>query len=126
SLRVWMSEGMCGRECSLPARATNTPIDIDACRANCAALREAESEVGQLCKFLQGWHAPQLSSSPGGSSLIRGDRVNRGRDVFRSKCASCHSGDLQSDFGLRTASELGVNSCASRTTNWSAGRIWAN
>lgn len=121
SLRVWLSEGMCARECSLPARAANVPIDINACRSNCAEFRRAESEVGEMCKFLEGWHAPQVPSN-----LVNGSVVNRGRDVFKSKCESCHSGELHSDFGLRTATELGVNSCASRTTNWSAGRIWAN
>jgi cytochrome c5 len=126
SLRVWMSEGMCGRECSLPARAANVPIDIDACRANCAEFRRAESEVGEMCKFLEGWHAPSLSSSPGGSNLVNGSLVNRGRDVFRNKCESCHNGELHSDFGLRTASSVGVNSCAALSSNWSAGRIWAN
>jgi hypothetical protein len=126
SLRVWMSEGMCGRECSLPARAAGIPIDIDACRTNCAAFRQAEAEVGQLCKFLEGWHAPSLSSAPDGSNLINGSLINRGRDVFKNKCESCHSGELHSDFALRQASELGVNSCAARSTNWAAGRIWAN
>jgi hypothetical protein len=126
SLRVWMSEGMCGRECSLPARQANVPIDIDACRANCAEFRRAESEVGEMCKFLDGWHAPSLSSSPGGSNLVNGALTNRGRDVFKNKCESCHSGELHSDFALRPATELGVNSCAARSTNWSAGRIWAN
>jgi cytochrome c5 len=126
SLRVWMSEGMCGRECSLPARATNTPIDIDACRANCADFRQAESEVGELCKFMDGWHAPSLSSSPGGSNLVDGSKVNRGRDVFDANCAGCHSGELHSDFALRPFSDIGVNSCAARSSNWSAGRIWAS
>lgn len=126
SLRVWMSEGMCARECSLPARATNTPIDLDACRASCAELRRAESEVGAMCKFLEGWPAPKLSSSPGGSDLVNGSRIDRGRDVFRNKCESCHSGELKSDFALRPASELGVNTCAALSSNWSAGRIWAS
>jgi hypothetical protein len=102
------------------------PIDIDACRANCAAFRQAESEVGETCKFLEGWHAPSLSSAPGGSSLVKGDLVDRGRDVFRDRCESCHAGELHSDFALRPATELGVNSCAARSTNWSTGQIWQN
>jgi hypothetical protein len=117
SLRVWLSEGMCARECSLPAKAANVPIDIDACRTSCAAFRQAESEVGEMCKFMEGWHAPSLSSSPGGSSLVNGNLADRGRDVFRNKCASCHAGELSSDFALRPVTDIGVNSCAARSTN---------
>jgi hypothetical protein len=75
---------------------------------------------------MQGWHAPSLDSAPGGSELVNGDLVDRGRSVFAANCASCHSGDLHSDFGLRAVSDVGVNSCASRTTNWSTGQIWQN
>ncbi|HSN24648.1 MAG TPA: hypothetical protein VLT45_00135 [Kofleriaceae bacterium] len=126
SLRVWLSEGMCARECSLPAKATNSPIDLDACRNNCAAFRQAESEAPELCKFLEGWHAPSLNSAPGGSQLVNGDVVDRGQQVFQASCAGCHSGDLHADFGLQPATDVGVNSCASRSTNWSTGQIWQN
>jgi cytochrome c5 len=126
SLRVWLSEGMCARECSLPAKAAGIPIDIDACRTNCPSFRQAESEVGEMCKFMEGWHAPSLSSSPGGSSLVNGNLADRGRDVFKNNCASCHSGELHSDFALRAATDVGVNSCAARSTNWSTGAIWQN
>jgi hypothetical protein len=117
---------MCARECSLPAKAAGIPIDIDACRTNCPSFRQAESEVGEMCKFMEGWHAPSLSSSPGGSSLVNGNLADRGRDVFKNNCASCHSGELHSDFALRAATDVGVNSCAARSTNWSTGAIWQN
>ncbi len=122
SLRVWMSEGMCAQECSLPAAALGVPIDIDSCRQNCAAFRLAESEVGQMCQFLRGWHPPKLPSE-----YIDGSKVNRGRDVFEAECASCHdpSDDLYSDFETRPIADIGTNSCASRTTNWTAAGIWA-
>ena len=127
SLRVWMSEGMCALECSLPAAAAGVPLDVDACRDNCAAFRLAESEVGEMCQFLRGWHPPRLGSAPGGDDLIDDDEADHGGDVFAANCAGCHDGKdgLYSDFQVRPVDDIGVNSCAARTTNWTAAGIWA-
>jgi mono/diheme cytochrome c family protein len=127
SLRVYLSEGMCARECSLPAAAAGVPVDINACRAACPTFAQAEQSVGALCNFMNGWQPPRLDHAPGGDASIDQSVVDRGAQVFASSCASCHSPnkDIYSDDVVHPVSDVGVNSCAARSSNWMAGRIWA-
>ena len=128
ALRVYLSEGMCARECSLPAAATGTPIDLDACRAACPTFAQAERDVPSLCSFMRGWKSPELKSAPGGESFIDESALARGLKVFGQSCAGCHSpnNDLFTDDVPRPMTQIGTNSCAARSSNWMTGRIWAN
>jgi len=127
SLRVYLSEGMCARECSLPAAAAGVPIDLDACRAACPTFAQAEHDVGALCEFMNGWQPPRLDHAPGGEASIDESVVDRGAAVFAQSCAGCHSPsrDIYSDDVVHPVGDIGVNSCAARSSNWMAGRIWA-
>ena len=127
SLRVYLSEGMCARECSLPAAAAGVPIDINACRAACPTFAQAEQDVAALCDFMRGWQPPRLSNAPGGDAFIDGSATGHGEDVFNANCASCHKqgNDIWSDDQVHPMADIGTNTCAARTSNWMAGRIWA-
>jgi hypothetical protein len=47
--------------------------------------------------------------------------------VFAANCAGCHSPNknIYSDDVVHPVGDVGVNSCAARSSNWMAGRIWA-
>ena len=76
---------------------------------------------------------PRLKQAPGGNQLVNEALAQKGKKVFRDNCASCHSNgedlgphDVLSDDELHPMADIGTNSCRARTTNWMAGRIWAN
>jgi hypothetical protein len=80
-----------------------------------------------MCKFMATTTPPSLAAAPGGKALVSGDRalLARGKAVFQANCASCHGGAVLSDDQIHVASDIGTNSCRSKTTNWEAGHIWA-
>lgn len=136
ALRVFFNIGMCAAECMIPHLAngpggTQTPIDLDQCRADCADFRNAEASVGDMCAFMQTTRPPALAKAPGGRSFIDRSLVDEGREVFDRTCAQCHSNgqapphNVYSDDEIHPASQVGTNSCRARTTNWTAGHIWA-
>ncbi|NVB85484.1 MAG: cytochrome c [Kofleriaceae bacterium] len=131
ALRVYFNIGMCARECMIGHLAngpggTQTPIDLEQCRRACPEYIAAEQQVGDLCAFLGTTRAPVLPPA-----YIDRSVVARGRHVFATACASCHSNgepppeDALSDDELRTATSLGINRCRSLTTNWQPDHIWA-
>ncbi|MCU1282933.1 MAG: lipoprotein cytochrome c, partial [bacterium] len=130
--RVYFNIGMCAAECMVGHLAngpggTQTPIDEDQCRRDCADFRAAETAVVNMCKFMATTTPPSLAAAPGGSAHVTSDRfvLARGQAVFASNCASCHGGAVLSDDLIHPAADIGTNSCRSKTTNWEAGHIWA-
>ncbi len=136
ALRVFFNIGMCAAECMIPHLAngpggTQTPIDLDQCRTDCADFQNAEASVGDMCAFMQTTHPPALANAPGGAGFIDESLVDQGRAVFDRTCAQCHSNGLApphnvySDDEIHPVSQIGTNSCRALTTNWTAGHIWA-
>jgi mono/diheme cytochrome c family protein len=136
ALRVYFNIGMCAAECMVPHLAngpggTQTPIDIADCESKCPDFVQAEADVKDECAFMASQKPSKLEDAPGGAALIDETVVDRGRQVFKAACASCHSNgqppghDVLSDDLLHAAADIGTNSCRSKTTNWTAGHIWA-
>ena len=140
ALRVYFNIGSCAAECVLPRLAsgpggTQTPIDLDQCRADCPDFVKAEKAVPDLCAFLDRQRPPKLVDAPGGWCLVDWSVVKKGKKVFDKTCASCHSGRvLSNDEVLPIATfdpangeppgAIGTHRCRALTTNWMAGRIW--
>lgn len=140
TLRVYFNIGMCAAECMVGHLAngpggSQTPIDLDQCRRDCPAFRDAERDAVDLCAFLNTPTPPELDPS-----YIDHAVVDRGKQVFLHACGDCHSNgrtlgqDVLSDdllhrargpFAREGAGEIGTNRCRARTTNWQAGHIWA-
>ena len=131
AIRVYFNIGMCAAECMVGHLAngpggTQTPLDLDQCRASCADFRAAEAAVGDVCAFMASARSPRLPAR-----YVDARLAQRGRQVFFAACGSCHSdGDpladnVLSDDLVRPATELGLNRCRALTTNWQAGHIWA-
>jgi mono/diheme cytochrome c family protein len=126
ALRVYFNIGMCAAECMIPHLGPpQTPIDLSECEPRCPDLVQAEASVGDLCQFMFSTTPPSLASAPGGSAFIDERVVVRGAQVFAAACASCHGGPVLSDDLVHPASQIGTNPCRSKTTNWTAGHIWA-
>ncbi|HET7061269.1 MAG TPA: cytochrome C [Nitrosospira sp.] len=137
AIRVYFNIGMCAGECmvghlSNGPGGSQTPIDLAACRKACPELVQAEESVGKLCAFLQIPRPPRLVHAPRGRHHVDWEVVGKGKKVFSEACASCHSNrerlvrhNVLSDDLIHPVSEIGTNSCRARTTNWTAGHIWA-
>ncbi len=138
ALRVYFNIGMCAAECMVPHLAngpggSQTPIDDAECTARCPEYVQAKSAVVDECAFMATNTDTPLSAAPNGNSYVEHNKLGRGKEVFRKNCAGCHSNgerqgpdDVLSDDLIHPAGEIGTNACRSKTTNWAAGRIWAN
>ena len=132
ALRVYFNIGMCAAECMVPHLAngpggTQTPIDDAECSAACPDYLDAKAAVADECAFMATNTAPALPAS-----YIDRGKANLGREVFRKNCAQCHSNGeklqddtILSDDLIHPMADIGTNSCRARTTNWTAGHIWA-
>lgn len=132
ALRVFFNIGMCAAECMVPHLAngpggTQTPIDQVECAQVCPDFVQAQADVVDMCAFMATTTPPSLAQAAGGQSYITSDRsvLARGQQVFAQNCASCHGGAVLSDDQVHVASDIGTNSCRSKTTNWTSGHIWA-
>jgi mono/diheme cytochrome c family protein len=127
ALRVYTNIGVCFQECTLPAITTNTPIDIAACRANCADF-PPEKDIEALGKFLGSFKAPEF---PGKAKDHK--RYDRGKKLFKDNCASCH--DMKGEekhvlsddevIALTADPANTTNTCRSLTNMWERGKLWA-
>lgn len=136
ALRVYFNIGMCAAECMVGHLAngpggTQTEIDIGQCRAACPEFVQAEKDVVDMCAFMTSVPASSLKKAPGGKDFIDMKVVGRGKQVFKTACASCHSNgknlsdrDVLSNDEILPAQVVGTNSCRSKTTNWMEGAIW--
>ena len=132
ALRVYFNIGMCAAECMVPHLAngpggSQTPIDDAECSQRCPDYLQAKVDVVDECSFMASNTPPALPAS-----YVDIGKANFGREVFRKNCSSCHSNGekLQDDTILSNdlihpMGEIGTTSCRARTTNWTAGHIWA-
>jgi cytochrome c5 len=127
AVRVYTNIGACFAECTAPAVATNQPIDIAACKANCADFPPDE-DLEALGAFLGSFEAPQYPGSPGLPVL-----ATWGKIVFNHECRSCHDNrgerrHVLSDDEVQplVADPINAtNACRAKSTMWEAGRLWA-
>ena len=126
ALRVFTNIGVCFMECVAPAAATGQPIDVEACYQTCPDF-PPQSDLDDLSAFLASFKAPQ---SPGFAIPIL---YQLGRLQFDRNCAGCHdrsgkrkhvlSDDEMQFLGDDPAND--TNACRALTTNWDAGKLWA-
>jgi hypothetical protein len=126
AIRVYTNIGVCFAECTAPAVATGQPIDVAACRQRCPDFPPQE-DLDDMGEFLASHEAPQLPGPflPGLYQL--------GRRTFDNNCASCHdrSGELRFAVTNDEVNPLAAdpanatNACRSLTSNWEAGKLWA-
>jgi cytochrome c5 len=124
-VRVYTNIGACFFECTAPAVATNTEIDIAACQQNCPNY-PPQQDLDDVVEFLGTHDAPRY---PGSTSLVASFL---GKLVFEVNCESCHDndGDLRrvmsnDEVNALTADPANTtNKCRSLTTNWQAGKLW--
>jgi len=138
ALRVYFNIGMCAAECMVGHLAngpggTSTPIDDAECTARCPEYVQAKQDVVSECEFMATNKVPKLKNAPGGNHFVNESLANKGKQVFKQACASCHSNgedlgphDVLSNDEIHPMAVIGTNTCRARTTNWMEGRIWAN
>jgi mono/diheme cytochrome c family protein len=128
ALRVYTNIGVCFDECVKVPMATNQPISIAACRASCADF-PPQADVDNLSEFLSLIPRPRF---PG--VVTKRSTYDRGAKVFTANCASCHDNKpapldrVLSDDAMNSLQALGTNAtnaCRALSTNWDAGKIWA-
>ncbi len=129
ALRVYTNIGVCFSECVAGPMATNQPIDINACRQNCADF-PPQSDLDNLTAYLALIERPKFPHK-----VDNGSKYNRGATVFAENCVSCHDnrGDalkrVLSNDEMNSLQSLGANAtnaCRALGTNWDPGKIWAN
>lgn len=98
SLRVYVNIGMCGDYWTslhepLLGRTPQKPFDIEKARKECKDWRETEARMADAETFLKGIKPMHLKDAPGGEEFLTKDEevLKRGKLVFASTCASCHS-----------------------------------
>lgn len=129
ALRVYTNIGVCFAECVAPRPDRpdpGAPIDIDQCRADCPDF-PPEDDIEDLVKFLRTVDAPKYPDIPWDAP-----KYVQGRAVFDANCASCHdrSGErhhviTDDEITLPLGDPQVTNECRARTTNWDAGKLWA-
>lgn len=128
ALRVYTNIGVCFRECVAGPVQAGVPIDINACRQSCPQF-PSQKDMDDLVAFLKSIRSPRYPNR----AEIHWDDYRHGKKVFEQNCASCHSdrhgaqkilsNDQVNPLVADTANA--TNTCRARTTNWEAGRIWA-
>jgi hypothetical protein len=166
--RVYMNIGSCSEQCWVnhltdlrqidPEQRGygQTPFNIGQCRRDCPNFRAIEDRLGDVLAFLASREAHQTDlfqarKLPDAQTLEQQlntdfgeNAVARGREVFASNCARCHSSQAEPfagrDFaettpvGIRKdwmgndkaipASEVGTYRCRSLHSNHMAGHVW--
>ncbi|HEY5946532.1 MAG TPA: hypothetical protein VIV40_13615 [Kofleriaceae bacterium] len=135
ALRVYFNIGMCAAECMVGhlhngPGGSQTEIDDAECSAACPEYVRAKSEVAGMCAFMATARTPKLADAPGGDVAIDTSVLDRGKQVFNSNCASCHSNgqpgghNVLSNDLVAPWPVVGTNRCRSLSTNWKEGQIW--
>jgi len=98
SLRVYVNIGMCGDywltlHDVLLGRTPQRPFDINQARKECVDWRNTEARMADAEAFLKTQQPMHLKDAPGGEALLTKDEkvLERGKVVFASSCAQCHS-----------------------------------
>lgn len=125
-VRVYLNIGACFFECSAPAAAAGTEIDIDSCKESCAAY-PPQQDLDDIANFLASFRRPRYPDYPRDWwSYIRGYKA------FRNNCADCHerSRELRTVLSNDEVNALAddpdnaTNACRSLTSNWQGGKLW--
>jgi cytochrome c5 len=127
AVRVYTNIGVCFAECTAPAIATGQPIDIAACKQNCADF-PPDQDLADLGAFLGSFEAPQF---PGPQGL--GPIAAVGKHVFKENCRSCHdnTGNQKHVLSDDEVQPLvadpynATNSCRSKSSMWERNKLWA-
>jgi cytochrome c5 len=129
ALRVYTNIGVCYFECVAPRPDRpdpNAPIDIAQCRAACPDF-PPQSDLDDMGAFLTSVRSPQYPGHP--HHLLK---YLYGRYVFDQNCSSCHVTQgpnrkvLSNDeVSIPLSDPQTTNKCRALTTNWDAGKLWA-
>jgi len=128
AVRVYTNIGVCFFECTLPAIATNQPINIDQCRNTCPDF-PPQQDLDDLGSFLGTFEAPKFPGRPALPFVAAW-----GEHVFNRNCRSCHddSGHQKRVMSNDEVNPLvadpanATNACRAKTTMWETGKLWAN
>ena len=124
-LRKYSSLGVCFAENTLPAIILGQPLSIDGFQS--CADAPPQGDLDDLVEFLESQKAPQYAGARNGKNFAAG------KGVFNAECATCHdstgpSGVLLSNDevnAITADAANATNACRALTTNWDAGRLWA-
>lgn len=127
ALRVYMNLGVCFSECIARRSDPSAPIDLSQCRRTCREFPPQE-DIEDLLLFLHSIEAPKYPEPDPHDAPYE-----RGRDVFKKTCASCHTmddkpGHILSNDEINPLVVDPVNApnhCRVLTSNWEEGRLWA-
>ena len=124
--RVYTNIGVCFQECVAARPNPAAPIDVVQCEATCADWPPLQDML-DLGDFLGQVRAPQYPGHP--NQVLK---YLAGRAAFEVKCASCHatSGEgrkvySDDEISLPLGDPQVTNECRARSTNWDAGKLWA-
>ena len=126
AIRVYTNIGVCFSECV--ASHLDRPINIAQCKKTCSDF-PPQKDLDDLVSFLQSIRSPKLPATY--FSDIH--KFNRGKQIFKVNCASCHSRGgsqkhiLSNDEVNPLVLDLtqATHSCRALSTNWEEGHIWA-
>ncbi|HUH03471.1 MAG TPA: hypothetical protein VML75_15850 [Kofleriaceae bacterium] len=124
-VRVYTNIGACFFECTAPAVAGGTELDIEQCKQTCPNY-PPQQDLDDVVEFLGTFSRPKY---PGRKNLV-GSLL--GRLVFEANCESCHDNDgalrrvmSNDEVNALDASPFNTtNKCRALTSNWEAGKIW--
>lgn len=104
SLRVYVNIGTCSDYWltlhePLMGRTPQRPFDIDKARKECEDWRNTEARMADAEEFLKSIKPMHLKDAPGGEAFLTKDEsvLERGKVVFASSCATCHSSKQPSE-----------------------------
>jgi hypothetical protein len=127
ALRVYTNIGACFQECVAP-RADRpdpaAPIDVAQCKRDCPDF-PPDGDIADLVTFLGSVRAPKYPGVP-----LNFVKYARGYGAFKQNCASCHvdrgeGAKVLSNDQVNAFDAQSTNKCRALSTNWDAGKVWA-
>ncbi len=130
TIRVYTNIGVCFFECVAPRPDRpdpNAPIDVAQCRRDCSNF-PPQQDLDDVGAFLRQVKAPQYPGHP--TTLGQAVTYVKGGLTFAVACGNCHSvtgpgRKVYSDDEINPMDAQSTNTCRARTTNWDAGKLWA-
>ena len=127
AVRVYTNIGVCFAECVAPRPDRPNPaapIDIAQCKRDCANFPPQE-DLDDMGEFLRSVRSPDYPGHP--HQVLT---YLRGGITFAATCGGCHSvtGDgrkVYSNDEINPMDAQTTNTCRALSTNWDAGKLWA-